>query len=159
MSASPSRVTRRPSLRLPGRNYARVGLYLVTVVILNRGRVLSEIIQSTVLLTSAGDVVIDAFGTIVQRLPTVTIDSYVIMLDHVHLIVCFSTENVVTLGQVVGALKGLSAKRINELWRTSGPLWQRGYHDRVIRNASELASSRRYLENNPHRWSLAHAIT
>ena len=33
-------------------------------------------------------------------------------------------------------------------------LWQRGYHDRVIRNDRELAAIRQYIANNALQWHL-----
>jgi len=32
-------------------------------------------------------------------------------------------------------------------------VWQRGYHDRIIRDAADLARIRRYIEINPARWA------
>jgi len=44
------------------------------------------------------------------------------------------------LGQLVGAFKTVSAKRINLLRGTSGlPVWQRDFYERVIRDEDELA--------------------
>jgi REP element-mobilizing transposase RayT len=30
--------------------------------------------------------------------------------------------------------------------------WQRGYHDRIVRNDRELDNIRRYIINNPYQW-------
>jgi hypothetical protein len=35
-----------------------------------------------------------------------------------------------------------------------GRLWQRNYHDRVIRNNNELNHFRSYITSNPDRWLL-----
>ena len=59
-----------------------------------------------------------------------------------------------TLGQIIGALKSISTMRyysgINDRkWTThEGKLWQRGYHDRIIRNKSELNRILHYVINN-----------
>jgi REP element-mobilizing transposase RayT len=34
------------------------------------------------------------------------------------------------------------------------PVWQRNYYERIIRNESELASVREYIQNNPAQWGL-----
>jgi putative transposase len=151
------RQPRHPSLRLPGRIYARNGSYFVTTVVRNRADVLSVVRRGVVRLTDAGQATTDALGTVIQRFPTFAVDSLAIMPDHVHLILWTTIDNSVTLGRVVGAFKGLSAKRINAVWGRAGPFWQRGYHDRVIRNAVELTACRRYVANNPRHWATRHS--
>ena len=34
-----------------------------------------------------------------------------------------------------------------------GKLWQRGYHDHVIRNEEDYRSIWEYIDNNPARWT------
>ena len=54
------------------------------------------------------------------------------------------------LGQVVGALKTRSAKRINQiLGQIGADFWQRGFYDRVIRDRSIEIRVRTYIRNNP----------
>ena len=61
--------------------------------------------------------------------------------DHVHVILSMTPDNSITLGQVVGAFKGLAAKRINASWAALVPFWQRSdFRDRVMRNAAEVAA-------------------
>ncbi len=38
------------------------------------------------------------------------------------------------------------------LGRAGESLWQRGYHDRVIRNEREYAAIASYLQTNPAQW-------
>jgi putative transposase len=58
------------------------------------------------------------------------------------------------LGQLIGAFKTVTTKRINHLRHTTeGLLWQRGYWDRVVRNAREMERARDYIRNNPANWA------
>ena len=58
-----------------------------------------------------------------------------------------------TLGDVICAFKSISTIRINRLLARSGiPIWQRNYHERVIRNEAELNSILEYIRNNPINW-------
>lgn len=59
-----------------------------------------------------------------------------------------------TLGDVVGALKSISAVQVNRLLKRPGPLWQRNYFEHVIRNDESLSQIRRYVQNNPWNWDL-----
>ena len=57
------------------------------------------------------------------------------------------------LGRLIGAFKTVSTKRVNDLRSTPGtPLWQRNYHERVIRNNLSLRALRRYIASNPVLW-------
>ncbi len=58
-----------------------------------------------------------------------------------------------SLGAIVRAFKSTSTKRINRLRETPGArVWQRGYHDRIIRDEAELARVRQYIRENPAKW-------
>jgi REP element-mobilizing transposase RayT len=35
-----------------------------------------------------------------------------------------------------------------------GKLWQRNYHEHIVRNEEDLAAIRRYIDNNPQQWAL-----
>ena len=55
----------------------------------------------------------------------------------------------------MGAFKTVSAKRVNTAIGTPGrTLWQRDYHDHVIRNERDLDRIREYIHNNPLQWDL-----
>ena len=63
---------------------------------------------------------------------------------------------VATLGQIVGYWKYQNTKKIN-LYRAEKSLaparvWQRNFHDRVLRDERELNAARRYILENPLRW-------
>jgi REP element-mobilizing transposase RayT len=58
-----------------------------------------------------------------------------------------------SLGAVVRSFKSACTKRINELRATPGlQVWQRNYHERIIRNDAELHALRDYVRHNPARW-------
>jgi len=58
-----------------------------------------------------------------------------------------------SLGAIIGQFKTASAKRINALRGSGGiPVWQRNYHEHVIRNECELESIWKYIEVNPANW-------
>ncbi len=61
-----------------------------------------------------------------------------------------------SLGSFVAGFKSRTTLLCNRLRGTPGhPLWQRGYYEHIIRNETELTRIRRYIEDNPARWSEA----
>ena len=63
-----------------------------------------------------------------------------------------------SLPKVTKQFKTMTTKRYidgvrNHGWYSfSGKLWQRSYHDRIIRNETELNKYRTYICNNPNNW-------
>ncbi|MEM7787709.1 MAG: hypothetical protein AAF594_08285, partial [Bacteroidota bacterium] len=55
---------------------------------------------------------------------------------------------------VVRSYKSAVTRAVNLTRGTPGvAVWQRGYHDRVVRTAAEAAAVRRYIAENPARWT------
>lgn len=75
------------------------------------------------------------------------LDSFVIMPNHVHLIV--TPRKGFELSQITHSWKSYSANKINKLLGLSGHLWQHESYDHIIRNEESLSQIRKYIENNP----------
>jgi REP element-mobilizing transposase RayT len=73
--------------------------------------------------------------------------SWVIMPNHVHVLFTLMAGN--ELGDMLHAWRLFSARKINEQKRTTGPLWQRDYFDRLVRDAGHFARCVRYIRGNP----------
>ncbi len=59
-----------------------------------------------------------------------------------------------SLGAIVGSIKAAASKRVNQARGVQGlTIWQRGFHDRIIRNEAELERTRKYIENNTANWA------
>jgi putative transposase len=54
-------------------------------------------------------------------------------------------------------VKTRAARLINTHHGTPAvPVWQRSFHDRVLRTPHELYRAIRYIHDNPERWARAH---
>jgi REP element-mobilizing transposase RayT len=54
---------------------------------------------------------------------------------------------------IVRSFKSAVTKRINELHKTPGAsVWQRNFHEHIIRNEMELNNVRQYIARNPLKW-------
>lgn len=59
-----------------------------------------------------------------------------------------------TIPTIVRLFKSVTTKRINELRDAPGvPVWQRNYHEHVIRDESEWECIRVYIQSNPYNWA------
>lgn len=57
-----------------------------------------------------------------------------------------------TVATIAGAYKSAVSRVIHADHLHDGAIWQRGYHDRVIRTDHEAENVRRYVRGNPARW-------
>ena len=58
-----------------------------------------------------------------------------------------------TIGSIIRGFKSSVSKQINLIREIPGlPVWQRNYHDHIIRNERELNEIREYIRNNPLQW-------
>ena len=54
--------------------------------------------------------------------------------------------------------KSACKKRVNLLRQTPGkPVWQRNYHEHIIRNDEDFRNVREYILDNPLRWEVEHS--
>ena len=89
------------------------------------------------------------------KLTNLTVDTYVIMPNHIHLILSLCNDDLVCeekpchdiIPKYVSSLKTLITKE------TGFPLFQRNFHDRIIRNEDEYEKICQYIELNPTTWA------
>ena len=141
-------VHHRRSIRLTGYDYSQPGAYFITICTHNRALFLqAERLQ---------EVVRSAWHDLPLRFPSVVLDEFVIMPNHVHGIISLrgAASSAPTLGRVVRAFKSVSAIAANKaLGRSGQPFWQHNYYEHVIRDEEELNAVRRYIRENPLKWS------
>ena len=80
------------------------------------------------------------------RLGHYELGAYVIMANHVHLLI---QPNIAT-DRLLKSLKGATAREANRLLgRTGEPFWQKETYDHWVRNQVEFQRIRTYIESNP----------
>ena len=77
------------------------------------------------------------------------------MPDHWHSLITLQTG---TISNFMQRIKGRSAIAINRALGNQGKLWQKGFHDRAIREEEDLQVIARYIVANPLRASLVKKI-
>ena len=157
----------RKLLRLQEYDYNTQGAYFITICTHNRQKTLSQIVGAihespTSTLTTCGKIVDAVIKNIPQHIG-VTVDRYVIMPNHVHLMLLIEDEPRAihesplqrrsAISNAVGYLKMNASKMIHKRFG-DGPVWQRGYYDHVIRNERDYMEIAKYIDENPLRWHL-----
>ncbi len=149
---------KRKQTRLAEYDYSLPNAYFITICTDKRENLLWDPVGATIgrpesiKLSLYGVHAEEAIGEITQRYPTVFVDHYAIMPNHVHLLLRIDTDDserpIVspTVSQVVQQMKGIVSKRAGR------PLWQKGFYDHVVRGREDYREIWSYIENNPVRW-------
>jgi REP element-mobilizing transposase RayT len=58
-----------------------------------------------------------------------------------------------SIGAIIQNFKSVATRRVNRITRNSGTLWQRNYHEEMIRNEKAYENIRRYIVENPLNWN------
>jgi len=152
---------RKPN-RLKNFDYSQNAAYFITVCTKNRCELLATIEDTTsgiphVKLSAYGEITKQYIENISTATPDVFVSNFVIMPNHIHLILVVGniadsgTPRAVSptkavIPKVINSLKGLSSKK------AGFSLWQRSFHDHIIRNETEYIGIADYIENNPTAW-------
>jgi len=166
----------RRSVRLQGYDYSSEGAYFLTICTHGRAPLFGMIRGDAMVANEFGHHVLSVWMDLPNHYPGLVVDAFVAMPDHVHGIATIvGTDPVVgaihesplrrdksppqrqrrrmTISRLVGRFKMSTAKWINEQLGTRGqPVWQRNYHDHIIRDRMELDRIRSYIDDNPRRW-------
>jgi len=147
----------RRSLRLRGYDYSQPGAYFVTTCTEDRECLFGDVVDGEMILSEAGRVVQETWESIPGRFQSAVLDAFVVMPNHLHAIILLTEtegDSRPALGDIIGAFKSISAIGVNRLLSREGnPLWQRSYHDRILRSQKELEDRRQYIADNPVRWA------
>ncbi len=73
---------------------------------------------------------------------------YVVMPNHIHLLLEIQPEHHVLLFTVVRSTKAAVTKQ----W--GSPVWQRSFHEHIIQNENEGLQFLKYIAENPLKWTL-----
>ena len=153
----------RKSPRLKGYDYNQNGAYFITICTDERRLLLSEVIGTPptdikLRFTPYGSIVKQVIEALPQEFG-ITLDAYVIMPNHVHLLFMMlqqtehhsQTEKRSYLSKIIGYLKMNVSKEIHRI-HPNEIVWQRSYHDKIVRDEKQYLRIWKYIEENPMIW-------
>lgn len=162
----------RRSIRLAGYDYSQGGLYFVTICAKDRKCVFGKIEHGNILLNDVGNVVKTCWLEIPDHYPNVVLHEFVIMPNHIHGMIELVGANYYSpdsTGQIIFWANNNSPLQANGTSGTIGAIvrgfkigttkilsksiWQRNYHDHIIRNADAYHKILEYIITNPLKWN------
>lgn len=142
---------RRKPHRLLTHDYSAPGAYFITFCTQNRRNLLWET-GTIAQLSPVGEIVRRTIEKIPDVYPVVQIDTYTVMPNHVHLLLqIHADENGMTqpapsISRIVQQLKGHITRETGE------NVWQKLFHDHIIRTEADYLAIYQYIAHNPAQW-------
>src|SRR5262249_30471076 len=143
----------RHSLRKRDYDYSSAAHYFVTLCTKGMKHFFGEVANNQINTTSIGKIASRCWSEIPDHFATVTLDTFVIMPNHLHgIIILNKTQSGAAccaptrLGTVIRSFKAAVSKQ------ASMQIWQRNFYDHIIRNEKSLNTIRLYIDTNPILW-------
>lgn len=153
--------------RLKEYDYSQNGSYHIIICTYGRLPILSTVVvgwglaPAEVKLSPIGKIAEEQLLKLPERYPSVTIDKYVVMPTHVHIIVTLdNTKDAAgasphpTLMDVVRVFKSMSTRLCNQYDNAQGRIiWQESFYDEIIADPNTYKNIWQYIDNNPAKWA------
>lgn len=151
----------RKKNRLQGYDYGQPGYYFITICANKRAELFWDMAAENASVGAAcGRPPLSAIGLCVQEeirnlaqtYDVLTVEKYIIMPNHVHMIlhihpfVSGRPQAAPTIERAINQFKGAATKK------AGFPIWQKGYHDHIIRNEANYRRIWEYIDTNPAKW-------
>ena len=159
---------KRKTMRWDKRDYSAEGAYFITICTKDRKNLFWKpdfdlqnydfvvgancVRPQNLPLSKLGETIFSELERWNDIYPNVWIDYFVVMPNHIHLIVVISeredgrTQFAPTVSRMVKQFKGKTTKTIGK------PIFQKSFYDRVIRDREEYVKICNYILENPLKW-------
>lgn len=166
--------------RLTNYDYSQCGLYFVTICTFCRQHLFGKIENGMMVLNDYGIIAQTHLLYIKEHFPSVEVNPYIIMPNHVHCVVQMAKKNkkanissalpdriinvkeqlvqsaersrpFPTVSTVIGLYKSGVSKQIHEM-NPLPSVWQKSFHDHIIRNEQEYQQIVQYILFNDLNW-------
>lgn len=163
----------RKQMRLKGYDYSTSSAYFITTCCHEKKHIFGHIEDAEVHLNEYGKVVKEEWLKSAEIRKEITLDTFIIMPNHIHAIVMIAQINdhredtdhegdppvaptlkKRSLGALVAGFKQATFFNLRKLGY-SDQVWQRGYFEHIIRNMEDYYACQNYINTNPQRWGRA----
>ncbi len=140
---------RKPT-RISGFDYSSVNYYFVTICCHEKKCIFGSVNKLNVF----GKIAKKDLQNIASHYGHIQVDSFVIMPNHVHAIISIEESekrSKVSLSTVIGQYKSGVSRKIRQISQNT-EVWQRSFHDHIIRNQNEYEKIWEYVTYNFQKW-------
>lgn len=138
----------RINSRLKDYDYTTEGYYFITICTKDKIHYFGEISNEEMKFNNAGKLAYDCIEKIEEIYKEIKINKFVVMPNHIHMIVIIDKETSISIPRVIKQYKEYITKQIGE------SIWQKSYYDHIIRNEKDYLRIWEYIDKNILKWSL-----
>lgn len=137
----------RKRLRLKQFDYSKEEIYFITICIKNRIELLGKIIAMNYIeLTKIGNISEQYIKKIEAKYKNIKLDEYIIMPNHIHLLLIVNKQNKITISRIIKQYKMHVSKIIGY------SIWQKSFYEHIIRDEKEYWKIKKYIKDNIINW-------
>ena len=153
----------RKSCRLPQFDYGSPAYYFLTLCTKDKAFLFGRIVGAAYMppvqtcLSETGKIAEKNLLAIEPHFPGTRVEKYVIMPNHLHMILSIGCQDEVPAGGIYAAptVSGIMNSYKASVSRDVGfPVWQRSFYDHIIRNQHYFEEIWQYIDQNPLQWVL-----
>ena len=138
----------RKNPRLKNYDYSMEGYYFITICTKDKKHYFGEISNEEMIFSEIGKNAYKNMKNLEDKYQTVKIDKFVIMPNHIHLILIINEKTNLLVSNIIKKYKEWVTKQIGEA------IWQKSYYDHIIRNEKDYFRIWEYIDENILKWSL-----
>jgi len=166
----------RKSIRLDNHDYSSEGFYFITICCFEKRCLFGDILNNEMVLNTFGKIAFDEWFKTESLRPNIKMHEFIVMPNHIHGIInilhpvgasCARPHYELlagerssplrgpsqTIGAIVRGYKAAVTSAINKLNNKSNSIWQRNYHEHIIKNDESHIKIADYIVNNPCTWN------
>jgi len=142
--------------RLKHYDYSQNGVYFITICAKGHKQLFGAIDVGAACgcpqLSNIGKLIEAEISRLSQIYSGIYVDCYTIMPNHLHMVIVIGRESrrpqaAPTISHIINQFKGVVSKR------AGFSIWQKSFHDHIIRNEADYIRIAEYIENNPLKWT------
>ena len=154
------KLPKRKGNRLSGYDYSQAGMYFVTVCTKVKRNPLGEVVGAAtrcpgcrphVVLSEYGKIVDIAISNIPMIYESVKVNHYVIMPNHIHMLIQIEKSGRQIAAPTVSLIIGNMKRAVSIKLKQS--IWQKSYYDHIILSEKEYEKIAHYIDENPQTWA------
>ena len=147
--------------RLKNYDYSTPGVYFITICTHRKKCIFGRIVPSEepfMQYSPIGFIVQECILSIESYYHNIKINHWVIMPNHVHLLVQITEPTTVvskksySIPNVIGNFKSSVTREVHKRLPYNGQIWQTSYHDHVVESQRNYEMIWKYISENPIRW-------
>ena len=138
--------SRKPT-RIPGYDYSSQNYYFITICTHEKKCIFGMAGKPNLW----GQLAYQNIKEIEEHFSNVHIDTCIVMPNHIHAIIVIDGASDISLNHIVGLYKSGVTRKIRQT-QPKIKVWQRSFHDHIIRSQKEYEKIWEYVQYNDQKW-------